>query len=398
MADMNLLGLGSNDMLNSSLIEKIRATDIKTQVDPIEDKIEALEVKFQRLVDLKAQTSALSEAVETLGRELTYLEVAAFTTNQGVVWASAESGVKPQTFTVDVTQKARADLYQSNKVLGTDTPLNTVAETISYTVGAGAQIDLNIPANSTLQDVANIINEQGDLTATILKVSETEYRLSVKGKDEGAQNAVNIVGIGVELEAQLGLTDPLNHPQVAQNALFTYNGVDMERSSNKITDIIYGVTLELADLGSTEVVIEPNYENVVNNMTAFVELYNETQALIKANINGTEENEGLFRATREVVGIMREINSVLFEVDYFNNDNSLKSVVDVGFIKEKDGNIYVIEVNDNPSLETTEDEFYPEAYSKIISYIMDDSRQKFSDGKMKFSEVIDPDGVANDRN
>jgi hypothetical protein len=29
---------------------------------------------------------------------------------------------------------------------------------------------------------------------------------------------------------------------------------------------------------------------------------------------------------------------------------------------------------------------------------MDDSRQKYSGGKMKFSEVIDPDGVANDRN
>jgi len=84
--------------------------------------------------------------------------------------------------------------------------------------------------------------------------------------------------------------------------------------------------------------------------------------------------------------------------------NALKAANAVGTglygidLKENSGKVYVIEVNDNPSLETTEDEFYPEAYSKIVAYIMDDSRRKFSNGKMKFSEVIDPDGVANDRN
>jgi glutathione synthase/RimK-type ligase-like ATP-grasp enzyme len=99
------------------------------------------------------------------------------------------------------------------------------------------------------------------------------------------------------------------------------------------------------------------------------------------------------------------VESVMFdEVPKEVVNTALKAANAVGTglygvdLKEKDGSIYVIEVNDNPSLETTEDEFYPEAYSKIVSYIMDDSRQKYPGGKMKFSEVIDPDGVANDRN
>lgn len=338
MADLNLLGLGSNDMLNSSLISKIKDQDIKTQIDPIKDKIDALDVKFQRLNDLKTQTTALSEAVKTLGKELTYMEVSAFTTNQGVVWASAETGVSPQNFTIDVTQKARADLYQSNKVIGVDTQLNTLDETFSYSIG-GTQVDLTIPANSTLGDIAGIINDRGDVTATVLKVSETEFRLSIKGKEEGAAGAVSIVSVGPELEANLGLTDPLNQVQAAQNAIFDYNGITMERTSNTITDIVFGVTLELADVGSTEVVIEPNYENIVSNMTAFVELYNETQILAKANINGEGENEGLFRATREVVGMMREIDKVLFQADYLNNNKGLKSIGDIGFEKLEDGTI-----------------------------------------------------------
>jgi glutathione synthase/RimK-type ligase-like ATP-grasp enzyme len=39
-------------------------------------------------------------------------------------------------------------------------------------------------------------------------------------------------------------------------------------------------------------------------------------------------------------------------------------------IKEKDEQVYVIEVNDNPSLESGEDEYYPLMYEKIINYLL----------------------------
>ena len=39
-------------------------------------------------------------------------------------------------------------------------------------------------------------------------------------------------------------------------------------------------------------------------------------------------------------------------------------------IKESNGKLYVIEVNDNPSLEGGEDEHYPDMFHKIISYLM----------------------------
>jgi glutathione synthase/RimK-type ligase-like ATP-grasp enzyme len=39
-------------------------------------------------------------------------------------------------------------------------------------------------------------------------------------------------------------------------------------------------------------------------------------------------------------------------------------------IKESNGKLYVIEVNDNPSLESGEDAYYPEIFRRIISYLM----------------------------
>jgi len=39
-------------------------------------------------------------------------------------------------------------------------------------------------------------------------------------------------------------------------------------------------------------------------------------------------------------------------------------------IKESNGKLYVIEVNDNPSLEGGEDSYYPDMFRRIILYLM----------------------------
>jgi glutathione synthase/RimK-type ligase-like ATP-grasp enzyme len=38
-------------------------------------------------------------------------------------------------------------------------------------------------------------------------------------------------------------------------------------------------------------------------------------------------------------------------------------------IKNTNGDAYVIEVNDNPSLESGEDTYYPDVYQSIISHL-----------------------------
>ena len=40
-------------------------------------------------------------------------------------------------------------------------------------------------------------------------------------------------------------------------------------------------------------------------------------------------------------------------------------------IKNNNGDAYVIEVNDNPSLESGEDALYPHVYQKIVSHLFE---------------------------
>ena len=48
-------------------------------------------------------------------------------------------------------------------------------------------------------------------------------------------------------------------------------------------------------------------------------------------------------------------------------------------IKESNGKLYVIEVNDNPSLEGGEDAHYPDMFQKIISYLMTGDADNYAD-------------------
>jgi hypothetical protein len=48
-------------------------------------------------------------------------------------------------------------------------------------------------------------------------------------------------------------------------------------------------------------------------------------------------------------------------------------------IKESNGKLYVIEVNDNPSLDGGEDAHYPDMFQKIISYLMTGDACSYAD-------------------
>jgi flagellar hook-associated protein 2 len=337
MASISLLGLGSDNMLNADLITDMKEADTTVQIKPLEEKLSTIDVKFTKIDELKAGTNALNDIASTLGNEMTYLQVNAFTSNSGVAWITAEDGVSPQNFSLNVSQKARASMFQTNAVVGT-TSVNSVEETITYTV-AGVEKTLTIPANSTLSDVASLMNETGDMSAKMLKVSDTEYKLSVMGLETGADNALLFTAEGTELVTSIGLTDTTNTLQEAQNLKFSYNGVDMERNTNTVEDIIYGVSIEIASEGSADVEIQPDYQTVLDNINSFVSAYNELNTLVKANTTGSADGDALFRTNREVYNLMSSINSALFDTSAGLNNTTVKNMVDFGFSKNQDGTL-----------------------------------------------------------
>jgi flagellar hook-associated protein 2 len=94
--------------------------------------------------------------------------------------------------------------------------------------------------------------------------------------------------------------------QDAQDAKFTYDGISMSRSTNTITDISYGTTINLLkDSGSANISITQDRAQIATEMEGMVNNYN---TLIKQ------------------IGDMTAYDATAGKVGIFNGDNTIKNI------------------------------------------------------------------------
>jgi len=133
--------------------------------------------------------------------------------------------------------------------------------------GTSSSLSLTTAATS-LSDVRDAINNAAiGVTASIIEVSTGSYSLMVKSP-EGAENAMRITtslsGAAVDVmkydpENTGSFADTATEVVSASDAAFTIDGIAVTRSSNTITDLFSGVTLELdnvsaSDMGTDQVI------------------------------------------------------------------------------------------------------------------------------------------------
>jgi len=133
--------------------------------------------------------------------------------------------------------------------------------------GTSSSLSLTTGATS-LSDVRDAINNAAiGVTASIIEVSTGSYSLMIKSP-EGAENAMRITtslsgaAVGVmkyDPENTGSFADTATEVVSASDAAFTIDGISVTRSSNTITDLFSGITLELdnvsaSDMGTNQVI------------------------------------------------------------------------------------------------------------------------------------------------
>jgi flagellar hook-associated protein 2 len=133
--------------------------------------------------------------------------------------------------------------------------------------GTSSSLSLTTGATS-LSDVRDAINNAAiGVTASIIEVSTGSFSLMVKSP-EGAENAMRITtslsgaAVGVmkyDPENTGSFADTATEVVSASDAAFTIDGISVTRSSNTITDLFSGITLELdnvsaSDMGTNQVI------------------------------------------------------------------------------------------------------------------------------------------------
>jgi len=121
----------------------------------------------------------------------------------------------------------------------------------------------------------------------------------------------------------------------AQDAEFTYNGVNIKRSKNSFDDLRPGVNITLNETGKTNVSISQNTEEVVKAVEEFIKDYNlMTMNLEIATKYDEEKGAGTFQGVSEISSLRSNIGRLIN-----GQDSEGKALSKFGITPDKDGQL-----------------------------------------------------------
>jgi flagellar hook-associated protein 2 len=242
----------------------------------------------------------------------------------------------PGAHTITVTQLAAAEKLGSSSAIqdSTGTAITSDLVALGYTASsftvqgkATAAQTVNVASTDTLRDIRDNINalntgaDATGVTASILKVGTSDYRLIVAADDTGLTDGlVNLAGADLDAAGnlanlQLGAVAEGNARQTLQaaaDASIDIDTITITRESNSITDAIPGYTLDLlnADAGTTITVNTSIDQTAVKEkIQSFVDSYNEVMDFINEQMKfDVDTTSGGILASE---GILRSIQSQL---------------------------------------------------------------------------------------
>ncbi len=328
------LGAGSG-ILTQDVLDQLREADEAKFVTPTELAIANEEDKKTALTQIDATMANLTDAINELASPLLYDERTTEVIGTSVeVTALANTDI--QDFTLDVTNLATKQIEQSGAYATSTDLIASAAGSMNLNID-GLDFAIDYDATTTLTDLKNSINDiAGDkVDATIVQINSGEFRLFLSSVDTGTtQNITMTDTTGNLLDTRL--TTDFDAPAVQDgvDANFTFNGQAITRTSNEISDLIVGLDITLKEVGSSNVSISQDRENILGRIDSFVEKYNaamtELDSMTKPSVDS--EDRGIFSSDSSIKSMKTMIRDSIDSIG-----GGVGTLFDYGFDIDKDG-------------------------------------------------------------
>ena len=389
--------ISTNPMFSSpyeSSIQQLLRIDAQKKLK-LQGEQSSLQTQKKALSDIGSKLTALNSLMTSFSESPneTIQPLSGTSTNPDAVSIISTSGLKnPGSYSVEVSQLAKADIVLSDAIAQTGTDFNATGLG-SFEIAVGSDAPATISVDTTglnnqeaLQAIADGVNDQlGDkVNASVLTLGDGTSRLSFKGVETGEANRIQVTNQQGDFSG-LNLANEFTPDQL--NAKFTIDNVSFERSSNLINDAVNGLSFELnKTTDSTEKLkIERNTEEARKSVDDFVKKFNEANSIIrkKTFIDGETGDRGPLQNERSVRNLsfgLRQaaalpVNSLAGE--------QINSLASIGIELEKDGTMKVEDsdkldeaLKSNPQavadLFSADDGIAAALNQKIDSYVSDD--------------------------
>jgi flagellar hook-associated protein 2 len=290
---INFTGLGSGTDFNS-MITKLIEAEVQQRIKPLQSWKEDWNNKIEAFQELNSSMLSLDTTLQGMDTMEEFLIKNANSNDEAVLTASASSSAQVASHTIEINQLAQNEISTANtSETSKDAIINNsgAAQQFDYTY-AGTSVSLEVADGTTLEDFKNMINNDPDnpgIRANIIKEGTDDYHLQIRGMDLGAANTFSIDGTTTLTNYQeTDFTDT----QAAQDSQIRVDGYPsgdwIERSTNSISDVIEGLTLNLQSTGTANVDVSTNKEAIKEQVRTFVEKTNEVLSLFKESMKFDE--------------------------------------------------------------------------------------------------------------
>lgn len=364
-------GIGSNLDVNS-IVSQLMSIE-RRPVTLLDKKEASYQAKLTAFGSLQGAVSSFQSAVQGLGDVTKFQGMKAASGDSTILTASSTNVAAAGSYTVDVTTLAQSQkLVAAGQTSVTASIGGVGATTLSFdfgTISGGAfaagtytgasftsngagvkTVTINSSSNSLsgIKDAIN--NAKIGVTASIVNDGgASPYRLVLSSDAMGKSNSIKISVAGDAALSSLLSHDPANNAgqnlsesTTALNADFKVNGVAVSKTSNSVSDVIQGVTINLLKAASsTTVSVSRDTASVTTSVNAFASAYNTLNKTLTdlTAYDAKTKQAGPLLGDSTVRSIQTQIRRVLSTPLTGSGSYTSLSQIGVGF--QKDGSISV---------------------------------------------------------
>lgn len=341
---MNILGSYSGiDMtVIDQMIEAERAKGVK-----FTNQKQKIEREKNAWKDVNTRLDSLFKKLDTLSKKETF-ESRTVTSN--VKESSSLSVVSGENAAVGQYRVQVQQLAQSTRLTGNKVNTNNIESiydelkldgAFSFTVdGMEEPFTIQVTEDDSLRDITNKINnltEESGIEASIV-----DNRLVLTDTTMGPRT-LEVVNEGIA--EQLGFTEDTKAVE-GKSAIFTIDGLEIERNSNTIDDVIEGLTFKLTNVhenSNNEIItIASDTEKTTAAVKDFVEQYNSVMGYISNQMDvgdpSLEDNTtGALTGDGTIMRLQSGLRSLMTRNLEGDFSGDVKNIEDLGITLDRDG-------------------------------------------------------------
>lgn len=365
MATITSLGAGSGLDLNSLLTNLMQAE--QQPLVALQQREASFQSRISALGTLQGVLSSLQTAAGSMVPAIGTTAVAKYTTfnasvaDTTIASASASTGAVAGSYTLEVSSLAQSQRMVTPAYVGgsSSTVIATGDLKIEfgslsggiYTADSLRSKTITIDSsNATLGGLRDAINAANIGASATIVTGTSGAQLVLSSKETGLSNVIQLTGLtGFDYDPALNtgtMTQAaLQGGQAAANAAFTLNGIAATSTTNNVTGVLDGITLNLlkttASLTPTILkVSKDSIGSLTTSLNAFIKAYNDANKTMTGlgSYNATTKSAGALQGNSALRTASNQVRSLVFGATA-GGTSPYQHLSNIGVSLAKDGSL-----------------------------------------------------------